>query len=111
MPIELSDCHGCVDMPEGVTEEHLDAITDYVNDVLGDTTLTVGRVTKPLVGYETWVGEVEIPKIGVNITAILGDEFEMEEIKDIAEMLSRVIRAYYIRTRLYDMIACTGVAN
>jgi hypothetical protein len=115
----MKECEGHGDCPEcggmlievDLDPNELQDLEAWVHEQLGECALTIGKVTKPIQGFERLVGEAKMLNIGAEITIVLGDEYTQDDLEEVTDMLAKVFRAYYIRTRLYDLMVHNGVSN
>jgi hypothetical protein len=103
---DCGNCHDCGGML--IEVEPNDPTDKWIADELGEITLSIGLVTKPMLGYERLVAEADFAKLEMNLTLVLGDAFSEPEINEMIIMLARVLRAHYFRTRLLPLISDAG---
>lgn len=91
---EVCQCHTVPSSPE----------EEWIEGEVGECKVVVGELTEPIMDYDGYVSVAELEKVGIYAQVLLGSEFTLEDAHEIALMVGRVMRAFYVRTRLLPLL-------
>jgi len=86
---------------------------DWVNAEVGEVKVEVGKLNpeQPVFGFKDYVTTIHLPKAGFYCQVLLSPEYGELETHEIGQMLGRVLRSFFVRTRLLPLLGDLGVKH
>jgi len=87
--------------------------TDWVNEQVGEIKIEIGKLNpeQPMFGYKDYVATVSLPSAGFYCQVLLAPSYGELETHEVAQMLGRVLRSHFVRTRLLPLLGDLGVTH
>jgi len=98
----------------GETCKHDTVVTqaeaDWVNEQVGEVKIEIGKLDRdnPVLGFKDYVCTIHLPNTQLYCQTLMGPEYGEMEAHEIAQMLGRVLRSHYVRTRLLPLLGDIG---
>jgi len=99
--------HECqCEHPQTVTQHE----ADWVNQEVGEIKIEIGKLNpdEPLFGFKDYVATVHLPSAGFYCQVLLAEHYGEMETHEVAQMLGRVLRSHFVRTRLLPLLGDLG---
>lgn len=108
----MGKCKGCesCDCGELETEEET-AQAEWVEEQVGECIVEIAEVRGAVTGTQIHTGDILFPNIGIKATISINNTYSADDAEELALIMARVIRSYYVRTKLFDLLSCGGLEN